>query len=423
MNRHYTACTSFYFFTLLYFLVIIPHAGFSHETDLGTYIRLALENNSELEAAYYEWQSSLFEKQASDTLPDPKIGYGYYIQSVETRVGPQKNYVNASQMIPWLGKLKNRKRVAHQKALIAEQKLYVLTSSLIRKLKDTFYDQYFIEKSSQLTNENIALVNILESVAQRRVQVGASSADTIQAQIEVNKLHDNLDSLKKKDQSIIAKILALMNFTQTAYIKPPGNLFQTQWNIPKNINNDELKKNNPSLILLALQTEKEKANYRLVCQDRYPDVTVGVNWIDTGKSMTPTRDSGKDAIIASVSLNLPVWTSTYRSRENSAKSQVLSATEYLSQKTQDLLAEYEDIVLRFEDAERRASLYKGTLLPQAEQALEILIESYKSGKTEFDRVLESQRILLHFQLEYERAMVDQAKAINAYEEITGACRL
>lgn len=421
MNKPVTY--TLYFYCILSLLLGWSQKGFSSEPEIGTYIQLALQNNAELKAAYYEWQSMLFERQASDTLPDPKIGYGYYIQSVETRVGPQRNYVNASQMIPWLGKLKNRKRFAHQKALIAEQKLYALTSNLIRKLKDTFYDQYFIEKSSQLTDENIALVNILEGVAQRRVQVGASSADAIQAQIEINKLHDTLDSLRKKNQSIGARILALMNTPSTRHTEVPKDLFQSLQKIPNHISEDELTHQNPTLILLALQTEKEKANYKLVSQDRYPDVTVGVNWIDTGKSLAPTPDSGKDAVIASVSINLPIWTSTYRSRENAAKSQILSAKDYLVQKAQDLLAEYEDIVLRFEDAKRRADLYQDTLLPQAKQALEILIESYKSGKTEFDRVLESQRILLHFQLEYERAMVDMAKSINAYEEITGACRL
>lgn len=391
------------------------------ESQLGSYVGQALENNSELEAAYYEWQSSIFDKQASDTLPDPKLGYGYYIQSVETRVGPQKNNLNVSQMIPWLGKLRNRRNLAHKKTLMAEQNLYVLTYSLIRKLKDSFYDQYFLEKSIQLTKENIALVNILEGVAQRRVQVGASSADAIQAQIEINKLHDNVDSLQKKEQSLVAKIIALMNAPQQTTIDVPVDLFDFQLKISKSLSIEELKESNPTLILLCLQTEKEKANYNLVKQDRYPDMTVGVNWIDTGRAIAPTPDNGKDAVVASVSVNLPIWTTTYRARERAAVSHIRSSSELHTQKTQEIYADYEDIILKYEDAERRASLYFDTLLPQAKQALEILIESYKSAKTEFDRVLESQRILLHFELEYERAITDKAKAVNVYEELIGAC--
>lgn len=393
------------------------------DNSLGCYLHEALKNNSELEAAYYEWQSALFDRQSSDTLPDPRVGFGYYIQSVETRVGPQKYNLNVSQMIPWIGKLRNRKNLAHKKALIAEQKLYVLTSALVRKLKDAFYDQYFLEKSIELTKENIALVNLLEGVAQRRVQVGASSADAIQAQIEINKLHDNVDSLQKNEQSLIAKIIALINAPKHRAITVPADIFDNPPSISGSLAERDLRESNPTLIFLALQTEKEKANYGLVKQDRYPDVTVGVNWINTGRAIAPTPDNGKDAIIASVSVNLPVWTSTYRSRENAAKSHVAAACEMLSQKSQETFADYEDITLKYQDAKRKSSLYQDTLLPQAKQALEILIESYKTGKTEFDRVLESQRILLHFQLEYERAIVDQAKAVDAYEEITGACSL
>lgn len=418
----YTDCHKWLRFLLIPILLSTSICCAS-EKNLGYYLHQALKNNSELEAVYYEWQSSLFDKQASDTLPDPKVGFGYYIQSVETRVGPQKYNLNVSQMIPWIGKLRNRRNLAHKKALIAEQKVYVLTSALVRKLKDSFYDQYFLEKSIDLTKENIALVNLLEGVAQRRVQVGASSADAIQAQIEINKLHDNVDSLQKKEQSLIAKIIALLNTPKSSLITVPSDLFDNPPNISDSLVECDLRNSNPTLIFLALQTEKEKANYTLVKQDRYPDVTVGVNWIDTGRSIAPTPDNGKDAIIASVSINLPVWTSTYRSRENSAKGHINAACEMLSQKSQETFADYEDITLKYKDAKRRANLYHETLLPQAKQALEILIESYKAGKTEFDRVLESQRILLHFQLEYERATVDQAKAENAYEEITGACSL
>lgn len=403
---------------------LLPASSSSAEgPDLECYIHQALNNNSELEAAYYDWQSMLFDKEASDTLPDPKIGYGYYIQSVETRVGPQKSNLNISQMIPWIGKLRNRKQLAHQKALVAEQRLYVLTSSLIRRLKDAFYDLYFLEKSIQLSQENITLVDILERVAQRHVQVGASSADAIQAQIEINQLYDTVDSLQKREESLVAKIAALLNVQRGSDIAVPTNLFGIQRSVPNGICCEELKEANPTLILLSLQTEKEKANYQLVSQDRYPDITVGVNWINTGKAITPTPDRGKDAIHASISLNLPLWTSTYRSRENAAQSHVVSASEMFTQKSFEIFADYEDTLLKYEDAERRALLYHDTLLPQAEQALEILVESYKTGKTEFDRVLESQRVLLHFQLEYERAIVDRAKAVNAYEELMGTCRL
>ena len=407
----------------IWFTISIPGLLVAEDAypHLKSYICHALQNNSELEAAFYDWQATLFDMQASDTLPDPKIGYGYFIKSVETRVGPQENRLNISQMFPWIGKLKNRKNLAYKKSLMAEQKWYVLTHALIRKLKDAFYNQYFFEKSIQLTQENIALVNILEGVAQRRVQVGASAADAIQAQIEINKLHDNVDALEKKELSLIARIIALMNAPPQSFVKVPVDLFESEEEIPEIHSEEELQKNNPTLILLSLQKEKEKANYQLVHQDRFPDVAVGVDWIDTGRAIAPTKDNGKNAIVASVSVNLPIWTSTYRARENSAKSHIISAGELLTQKSQEIFADYEDIILKYQDAERRAVLYRETLLPQAKQALEILIESYKSAKTEFDRVLESQRILLFFQLEYERAIVDRAKAVNAYEELIGAC--
>ncbi|NGX42745.1 MAG: hypothetical protein K940chlam7_01032 [Chlamydiae bacterium] len=393
-----------------------------NQTSLSSYIRQALENNSELEAAFYDWQSNLYETIASDTLPDPKLSYGHYIQEVETRVGPQKNSVGIHQTIPWLGKLTNRKKLARKKSLIAEQKLYVLTAKLIRKLKDSFYSYYFLDRSIQIGKENIVLVDLLEKVAQRQVQVGGSSADAIQAQIEINKLYDDVEALWKNEHSLIAKIFAILNASPKPNLPLPTDLFANPLHISTSLTIEELQWKNPTLILLSLQAEKEKANYKLVYQDRYPDVTIGVDWIETGRAIAPTPDNGKDPVVAKVSLNVPIWFSTYKARENAAKSQVVSAREMLNQKSQEIVADYEDIIQKYQDAERRIILYRDTLLPQAEQALSILTTSYKTGKTEFDRVLESQRVLLRFQLEYERALVDQAKAVDAYEELIGACK-
>lgn len=374
-----------------------------------------------MEAAFYDWQSNLYETIASDTLPDPKLSYGHYIQEVETRVGPQRNRVGVSQMVPWLGKLRNRKNLAEKRSFIACQKLNVLTTSLVRKLKDAFYDYYFLERAIQIDKDNIILVDLLENVAQRRVQVGGTSADALQTQIELNKLHDDVDALSKNKKSLIAKIVALLNAAPGMAIAVPNNLFENPFNISTSLSIEDLQCNNPILVLLNLQTQMEKANYRLVHQDRYPDVTVGVDWIETGRAIAPTPDSGKDPVIAKLSVNVPIWFSTYKARENAAKSQIVSAQDLLEQKSQEIVAEYEDIIQKHQDAARRLVLYNDTLLPQAEQALSILTESYKTGKTDFDRVLESQRVLLRFQLEYERALVDRAKAVNAYEELIGAC--
>ena len=390
--------------------------------DLTFYIQLGLENNSELKAAFYDWQSSLFTMKASDALPDPNLNYWNYIRSIETRIGPLKNMVGLSQQFPWIGKLRNRKQLAYRRSLVAQQKLYVLTAKLIREIKDAFYRLNFIERSITITRENIEILELLERTALQEVEVGKRTmADSLQTQIDINRLHDDVAALQKQKQSLVAKIAALLNIGSGDDIALPENLFEMPFEIPEAISEKQLREWNPTLILQSLRAEEERANYRLVKQDRYPDVTVGIDWIDAGKAIAPTPDSGKDPLIAKVALNLPIWTRTYRARENAARSQIFSVNDMLNQSAQDIFANFEDIRYKFQDAERRATLYHETLVPQTWQTLQMLTESYKTGEADFDRVLEIERMLLHFQLEYERAMTDLAIEMNAFEEIIGAC--
>ena len=59
--------------------------------NLPTLIRLAVERNPQLKAARARWQATIEKYPQVTTLPDPMFMYGYFLRSVETRVGPQRH--------------------------------------------------------------------------------------------------------------------------------------------------------------------------------------------------------------------------------------------------------------------------------------------------------------------------------------------
>ena len=81
-------------------------------SSLNDYLAYAALNNPQLEAAFNRWKAALEMVSQAHTLPDPRFNYGYFIQEVETRVGPQEHRVGISQMFPWFGKLKLRGEAA-----------------------------------------------------------------------------------------------------------------------------------------------------------------------------------------------------------------------------------------------------------------------------------------------------------------------
>ena len=80
--------------------------GLNEASGLNDYLAYAALNNPQLESAFNRWKAALEMVTPARTLPDPRFSYGYYIQEVETRVGPQEDSLGISQTFPWFGKLK-----------------------------------------------------------------------------------------------------------------------------------------------------------------------------------------------------------------------------------------------------------------------------------------------------------------------------
>ena len=85
-----------------------------------------------------------------------------------------------------------------------------------------------------------------------------------------------------------------------------------------------------------------------------------------------------------------------------------------------LTAELELVLYKRRDAESRTALYRDSLLPKAEQALNVAQQAFAAGRSDFLAVIDAHRALLEFQLAYERARTDQALYLAEIEKLAGA---
>ena len=84
-----------------------------------------------------------------------------------------------------------------------------------------------------------------------------------------------------------------------------------------------------------------------------------------------------------------------------------------------LIADLEIALFGLRDAERKIELYRYTLLPKAEQSMKITELAFTAGKAGFLDLMDSQRILLGFQLGHKRALADRAQKMAEIEMIIG----
>jgi len=80
------------------------------DPSLSDYLAVAALENPGLKAAFHRWQADVERTHFAGRLPDPRFSYTYYMEEVETRVGPRRQSFALSQMLPWFGKLSLREK-------------------------------------------------------------------------------------------------------------------------------------------------------------------------------------------------------------------------------------------------------------------------------------------------------------------------
>lgn len=393
----------------------------NESSTLSDYLTYAALNNPGLEAAFNRWKAALERIPQVSALPDPKFNYLYYIREVETRVGPQRHGFGIAQAFPWFGKLKLRGDVATEAAHAARKRYEAAKLKLFYEVKDSYYEYYYLAKSVAITQENIALVKHLESVARSRYKAAAGMhPDVVRAQVETGKLEDRYRTLLDLRQPIVARLNAALNRPFETDIPWPGEIAIEDVNAVDEELLSRLAAENPELQALNFEINKSRRAIELAKKDYYPDLNFGLNFVDTDDSSVGNpRDNGKDPVIAMISLNLPIWRDKYDAGVLEAKAQFYAARQDKKEKTNSLSAELKMASYRLRDAKRKIDLYGNALLPKARESLKVTESGYLASTESFTDLIDAQRIFLEFALDYERALADHAQSLAKLEMLVG----
>ncbi len=400
----------------------LPSSGGTPATHLT--LQAALDhgqsNNSQLQAAYHQWQGAVHSIAAQRALPDPMLTYGYYFQSVETRIGPQEQSFGLSQTIPGFGKLSAMEAIASATANAARQRYQSTRLNLDFSITQAYAELYFLERSIGITQDRIDLVQHLEEVARTRYSAGSPMAPILQAQVELGRLEDHLNALNDQQRPLQAKLNALLNRPVDASLSSiafPLPYHPIGSNAVERIG--ALGTTSPELMELAAKVQQGDHQLTLAKRQRLPDFSLGVTYIDTGNAATAVPDSGKDPVIGTVGISLPIWFGKNHARIESAANLKTAAELSLENRRETLDAEIQQVLFKLRDADRKINLYRDSLIPKANQSLEVNLQGYAAGSMEFINLIDAERVLLEFELAYERALADHLVARATLSQLTG----
>jgi len=390
-------------------------------TTLDDYLVIAAKRNPGLRAAFNNWIADLKKSDYAGALPDPVFNYGYFIENVETRVGPQEQRFGLKQSFPWFGTLGAKKDMAFAMSQASYHKFRAAKLKLFYQVKAAYYAYYYLGQDLQITRDNLELLKFWEKVAQSKYKVGLKRhPDVIKAQVELGKLEDHLQTLQEQRAPYEANLRALLSLPEDVSLPVPSDISIEEALLLKDSVMSIIKANNPDLEAMRKVLESAKAGERLAGKKALPSFTIGVDYIQTGPSLNPDlAESGKDPWMVGAGISLPIWFGKNNARSSEAKAR-RNAAEYTLHDTRNrLVSMTEQMLFEYSDALRKTQLYRDGLVPKAEQSLNANYAAYEAGETDFLNVLDAQRQLLNFQLTVARERARLASKRAQLEMLSG----
>ncbi|MCC5021487.1 MAG: TolC family protein [Candidatus Synoicihabitans palmerolidicus] len=96
----------------------LPSIAQDDRASLDTlgYLHQAATHNPDLRAYVLRYDAAQARIPQMAALPDPMLQISHFVESVQTRTGPQENVIMLSQRLPWFGRLAGRESVASAEA-------------------------------------------------------------------------------------------------------------------------------------------------------------------------------------------------------------------------------------------------------------------------------------------------------------------
>ncbi|MFP6664726.1 MAG: TolC family protein [Deltaproteobacteria bacterium] len=391
------------------------------EAGLDDFLRYAALHNPGLRASWQLWMAAVERVVQAEALPDPQISYGYYFASVETFTGPQQQRLRGAQTFPWLTKLILRGELAAQAAEAARLRFEARKLRLFEQVTQAWAEYYYLARAIAVTRENVDLLRDWEVLIRAKYRVATGSYhDLINAQVELGKLDDRLRTLEDLRVPTIARLNDVLGRESRMPIVAPVALPEFEVVFEDEELLARLGASNPELGALEAGVEEQGRRVDLAWKEYFPDVTLGVEWIETGRRAGQNvPDAGQDPVIGMVSMNLPIWWQKYSAGVREAEALQRAARQRRVARERNLATDLQFALYGFRDAERKTDLFGNALVPKAKEALAANYSAYESGGADFLDLLQAQRLFLEFGLSYERARADRLERYAEIEKLIG----
>jgi outer membrane protein TolC len=294
------------------------------------------------------------------------------------------------------------------------RQLYEMTTlDVVRRIKEAYAELYLIHSEILAIDESVGFLNQLFRIASQHYALGhAPQTDVLRAQIELAKMENERLTALDKREVVAAQVNTLLDRNT-----------DTQVGIPQPVDThivtlqiDELyeraRKSHPQLIAMQHMVERGEFMRSFVRQHYLPDLMFKFTQVEHDGAFTDQKYM--------FGLTVPLW---FLGKQNNMVSEATANVEMLRAHYQHMensvLLDVKAAVVAVDRSARTRVLYEHSIIPQAHANVKSALTAYEADEIDFITLLESERILLQFQLEYYRAQADFFKSVAELEHAVG----
>jgi outer membrane protein TolC len=463
---------------ITYILLILVYSSNAYGQTLNEYLIIAAENNPNLKSKYFQYQAALERVPQVGSLPDPQLGFSFFIMPMERYMGNQVGTISLMQMFPWFGTLGAAKNEMTFMAKAKFEEFNETKSMLFYEVRANWYALQLLEKEIAITKENIELLRTMEQIALTRFKSGGQSSnnsggsgnmrssnnantnnsnsgmggmnmqgqssspnsptrnmpqmgemenmnssgsmiDVLRVQMEINELQNNLALLEDTKIPLTARFNQLLNRDKNEPVIFSDSIMAATIPISLNEIPDSIKNNNPMLKMLEQDEQAFIAQGKMNQKMGLPMIGLGLQYdIFQSRANSESMMNGRNMLMPMATVTIPLWRKKYTASVKESDFMRQSVIEQKQDVSNQLMVNFEDALKDYKDAERRVKLYQDQT-SLANQALNILIVQYSTEGSNFEEVLRMQQQLLDYRLKYLDALIDGNIAVAMMERLMG----
>jgi cobalt-zinc-cadmium efflux system outer membrane protein len=364
------------------------------------FLLYAVLNDPQVEAAYYAWAASVHRITVERSRPDPRLT----LQASIADMALMALMAGVMTDLPGIGK----RAAAGDIATAESQAKYfgfearVLQSAFsLRKVR---YQLDALDTKISIMYKTARLLVQLEELALVQNEVGrAPMQDVLQARIESARLASDIANLHDSRVALLAQFKAALGIPAGA-VTPPVSALPVP--SPAALTADRLLELalylNPRLKAMQAEVNAAEGSLQLARKSARPDFNAGfeADWKASPIMLQP-----------SLGVNLPIWRDKTKAQIAAAQENKAEAGARLSSEQIALAVEIAEKTFMSREATRQLALLGGSLPRMASAALTLAQSAYSGGKSDFNSVINAQKVLLELQLAQSEASLQRELAL------------